>query len=149
MSANRGSSEFCLFQSTFDSRIYTLHIKVSKDYPAVPPVMSFTTRVNCTCVDQKGRVRTPHPQHIPLSFFACFLCLISIMLDCSRMKYAAIIVVSCVFWDSKRSIGFLQAFYGSKRGFGSQVFYKPKVSNGFLGSQVIFESLLLGSMVWF
>ncbi|XP_075260566.1 ubiquitin-conjugating enzyme E2 variant 1-like [Convolutriloba macropyga] len=43
-------------KSTFDSRIYTLHIKVSKDYPAVPPVMSFTTRVNCTCVDQKGRV---------------------------------------------------------------------------------------------
>jgi len=43
-------------KSTFDSRIYTVTIKVSKDYPAVPPSINFTTRINCNCVDQRGKV---------------------------------------------------------------------------------------------
>ncbi|XP_063720580.1 ubiquitin-conjugating enzyme E2 variant 1-like [Symsagittifera roscoffensis] len=43
-------------KTTFDSRIYSLNIRCSQNYPDEPPSISFNTRINLSCVDSKGKV---------------------------------------------------------------------------------------------
>lgn len=45
-------------QTTYENRIYTVHIKVPEDYPASPPEVQFHTQINMCCVDSRtGKIR--------------------------------------------------------------------------------------------
>lgn len=41
-----------------DGRIYTLKIHCCQQYPEKPPSIQFVSRINMSCVDDKGRVET-------------------------------------------------------------------------------------------
>ena len=42
--------------TVFDGRIYFLNITCGDDYPRVPPVTKFITKVNLPCVNNRGDV---------------------------------------------------------------------------------------------
>ena len=48
-----------LTQSVHENRIYSVKIHCGPDYPDVPPEISFTSKINLPCVDQRnGKVHT-------------------------------------------------------------------------------------------
>lgn len=42
---------FFLFQTIYDSRLYELRISCGPDYPAVPPVVRFVSKINLSSVN--------------------------------------------------------------------------------------------------
>ena len=45
-------------QSVHENRIYSLKIRCGENYPDVPPEVTFISKVNLPCVDQRnGKVR--------------------------------------------------------------------------------------------
>jgi ubiquitin-conjugating enzyme E2 variant len=43
-----------LLQSVHENRIYSLKIHCGPQYPDVPPEISFTSKINLPCVDQRN-----------------------------------------------------------------------------------------------
>lgn len=52
-------------QSVHENRIYSLKIRCGENYPDVPPEVTFISKVNLPCVDQRnGKVRlVKHDAH--------------------------------------------------------------------------------------
>lgn len=46
------------FQTAFENRMYSLRLECGPEYPDKPPTVRFTTRINMSCVQSNGAVRS-------------------------------------------------------------------------------------------